>query len=179
MEIYNFWLYLERISFLCHYRQKPRQWRPSWIGRNFFMTLIRLQSRKIHGKLCKINSFRLWCCQRYHWRKTLNMVFYTHIHIIYKYYYNMVGVAVAMVISTTHEKSCIDSHNAKKFKKKFQNSVIHTSRNHSDEIAKVSQSWISLVIILIRCNYSESHFLQNLARILIWIIIVSLKTIDK
>ena len=27
-------------------------------------------------------------------------------------YYNMVGVAVAMVISTMHEKSCIDSHNA-------------------------------------------------------------------
>ena len=30
-------------------------------------------------------------------------------------YYNMVGVAVAMVISTMHEKSCIDSHNARKF----------------------------------------------------------------
>ena len=29
--------------------------------------------------------------------------------------YNMVGVAVAMVISTMHEKSCIDSHNARKF----------------------------------------------------------------
>ena len=26
--------------------------------------------------------------------------------------YNMVGVAVAMVISTMHEKSCLDSHNA-------------------------------------------------------------------
>ena len=30
-------------------------------------------------------------------------------------YYNMVGVAVAMVIPTMHEKSCIDSHNARKF----------------------------------------------------------------
>ena len=30
-------------------------------------------------------------------------------------FYNMVGVAVAMVISTMHEKSCIDSHNARKF----------------------------------------------------------------
>ena len=30
-------------------------------------------------------------------------------------YYNMVGVAVAIVISTMHEKSCIDSHNARKF----------------------------------------------------------------
>ena len=30
-------------------------------------------------------------------------------------YYNMVGVAVAIVISTMHEKLCIDSHNARKF----------------------------------------------------------------
>ena len=34
-----------------------------------------------------------------------------------KLHYNMVGVAVAMVISTMHEKSCIDSHNARKFEK--------------------------------------------------------------
>ena len=31
--------------------------------------------------------------------------------------YNMIGVAVAMVISTMHEKSCIDSHNERKFEK--------------------------------------------------------------
>ena len=55
----------------------------------------------------------------------------------------MVGVAVAMVISTMHEKSCIDSHIARKFEKKFHNSVIHTSHNHNDEIMEVSQSWIS------------------------------------
>ena len=55
----------------------------------------------------------------------------------------MVGVAVAMVISTMHEKSCIDSHNARKFEKKFQNSVIHAFRNHNDEIAEASQSRIS------------------------------------
>ena len=30
-------------------------------------------------------------------------------------HYNMVGVVVAMVISTMHEKSCIDSHNAREF----------------------------------------------------------------
>ena len=83
--------------------------------------------------------------------------------------YNMVGVAVAMVIFTMHEKSCIDSHNARKFEKKFQNSVIHTSRNHSDEIAEVSQSWISLGIITMRHNYSERSFLQNWGRILILI----------
>ena len=59
----------------------------------------------------------------------------------YDKYYNMVGVAVTMVISTMHEKLCIDSHNAWKFEKipKFS---IHTSHNHNDEIAEVSQSWI-------------------------------------
>ena len=31
--------------------------------------------------------------------------------------YNMVNVAVAFVISTMHEKSCIDLHNAWKFEK--------------------------------------------------------------
>ena len=31
--------------------------------------------------------------------------------------YNMVGVAVAMVITTMHEKSCIDLHNAWQFEK--------------------------------------------------------------
>ena len=55
----------------------------------------------------------------------------------------MVGVAIAMVISTMHEKSCIDSHNAQKFEKKLQKSVIHTSRNYNDESAEVSQSWLS------------------------------------
>ena len=29
--------------------------------------------------------------------------------------YNMFGVAVAMVISAMHEKSCIDLHNAQKY----------------------------------------------------------------
>ena len=44
--------------------------------------------------------------------------------------YNMVGVAVAMVISTMHEKSCIDSHNAQKFEKKVPNfSLSHISQS--------------------------------------------------
>ena len=55
----------------------------------------------------------------------------------------MVGVPVDVVISTMHEKSCINMHNARKFLKKFQNSVSHTSRNHNDESPEVSQSWIS------------------------------------
>ena len=53
--------------------------------------------------------------------------------------------------------------------KKFQNSVIHTSRKLNDEIAEVSQSQISLGIITMRRIFSESSFLQNWATILIWI----------
>ena len=59
----------------------------------------------------------------------------------------MAGVVVAMMISTMHEKSCIDSHYARKFEKKFQNSVIHISRNHNDEIAEVSQSFLMLSLL--------------------------------
>ena len=33
--------------------------------------------------------------------------------VIIQNHYNMVGVAVAMVIPTMHEKSCIDLHNAR------------------------------------------------------------------
>ena len=58
---------------------------------------------------------------------------------------------------------------------KFQNSVIHTSLNHNNEIAEVSQSWVSYVFITIRPNYSEIYFLQNWVRILIWIIIDFIK----
>ena len=54
-------------------------------------------------------------------------------------HYNMVGVVVAMAISTMHDRfaQCMENW------KKFQNSVIHTSRNHNDEIVEVSQSLIS------------------------------------
>ena len=60
--------------------------------------------------------------------------------------YNMVGVAVAMVISTMHEKSCLDSHNARKFKKKSKiQSFTHLAitmmnlrKYHSHEFLKVS-----------------------------------------
>ena len=43
------------------------------------------------------------------------------------------------MVYTMDEKSCIDSHNAWNFFKKFQNSVIHTSHNHNDEIVEESQ----------------------------------------
>ena len=57
--------------------------------------------------------------------------------------YNMVGVAVAVVISTKHKKIMHRFAQCTEIWKKFQNSVIRTSRNHNDEIAEVSQSWIS------------------------------------
>ena len=56
--------------------------------------------------------------------------------------YRMVGVAVDMVISTMQEKSCIDSHNARKFEKspKIQSSTHLAITN--DEIEEVSPSLI-------------------------------------
>ena len=61
-------------------------------------------------------------------------------------YYNMVGVAVAMVISTMHEKLCIDSHNARKFEKSSKiRSFTHLTitmmklrKNHSHVFLKFS-----------------------------------------
>ena len=60
-------------------------------------------------------------------------------------HYNMVGVAVAMVISTMHEKSCIDSRNARKFEKssKIQSfthlaiTMMKLRKYHSHEFLKV------------------------------------------
>ena len=57
----------------------------------------------------------------------------------------MVGVAVAMVISTMHEKSCIDSHNAWTFEKSSKiQSFIHLAitmmklrENHCHEFCKL------------------------------------------
>ena len=59
--------------------------------------------------------------------------------------YNMVGVAVAMVISTMHEKSCIDSHNAREFEKssKIQSfthlaiTMMKVRKYHSHEFFKL------------------------------------------
>ena len=61
-------------------------------------------------------------------------------------YYNMVGVAVAMVIFTMHEKSCIDSHNARKFEKSYKIqpythlaiTMMKLRKYHSREFLKVS-----------------------------------------
>ena len=58
--------------------------------------------------------------------------------------YNMVGVAVAMVISTMYEKSCIDSHNARKFEK-------------SSKI----QSFTHLAITMMKLRKYHSHEFLN------------------
>ena len=44
-------------------------------------------------------------------------------------YHGMVGVAVAIVISTMHEKLCIDMHNAQKFGKFLKSSHSHISKS--------------------------------------------------
>ena len=58
----------------------------------------------------------------------------------------MIGVAVAMVISTMHEKSCIDLYNAQKFEKssKIQSfthlaiTMMKLLKYHSHEFLKLS-----------------------------------------
>ena len=47
--------------------------------------------------------------------------------------YNIVGLAVAMVISTMHEKIMHRFAQCTEIFKKLQNSVIHISLNHNDE----------------------------------------------
>ena len=49
----------------------------------------------------------------------------------------MFCVAVYCVDFYKASKSCIDSPKARKFEKKFQNSVIDKSHNHDDEIAEI------------------------------------------
>ena len=60
-------------------------------------------------------------------------------------FYNMVGVDVAMVISTMHENSCMDSHNARKFE-------------NSSKI----QSFTHLAITMMKLrNYHSHEFLKS------------------
>ena len=80
------------------------------------------------------------------------------------HYYNMVGLAVAMVISTMHEKACIDSHNVRKFEKSskiqlFTHLVITMMR-----LRKYHRHYFFEVIITMRPNYSEINFLQYWAK---------------
>ena len=94
-------------------------------------------------------------------------------HVLYfVLYYYMVGVAVAIVISTIHEKIMHRFAQCTEIWKKGPKSVIHTSCNHK---MKLRRRHSQEVIIIIRRNYSESYFLQIWARITIWIIIDFIK----
>ena len=84
----------------------------------------------------------------------------------------MVGVAVAMVISTMHKKSCIDLHNARKFEKssKFQSfthlaiTMIKLRKYHSREVLKLSLLYDAIIQKVI-CYKIETEFLFQLSLI--------------
>ena len=72
---------------------------------------------------------------------------------ITKLIYNIVGVVVAMVISTMHEKSCIDSHKAREFEKSSKiQSFTHLAitmmilrEYHSHEFLKLSKLYNTII----------------------------------
>ena len=90
----------------------------------------------------------------------------------------MVGVVVAMVISTMHEKSCIDSHNAREFEKnsKIQPfthltiTMMKLWKYHSHEFLKLSKLY-NAIIQKVMSYKIEQEFLFELS-------LISLKTID-
>ena len=90
----------------------------------------------------------------------------------------MVGVAVAMVISTMHEKSCIDLHNARKFEKssKIQSfkhlaiTMMKLRKYHSHELLKLLQLYDAIIQKVIFYKI-EPEFLFELS-------LIQLKTID-
>ena len=67
--------------------------------------------------------------------------------------YNMVGVVVVMVISTMHERSCIDSHNVREFEKRSKiQSFTHLAitmmklwKYHSHEFLKLSKFYNAII----------------------------------
>ena len=93
-------------------------------------------------------------------------------------FYNMVGVVVAMVISTMHEKSCIDSHNAREFEKssKIQSfthlaiTMMKSREYHSHGFIKSSKLYNAIIQKVISYKI-EQEFLFELS-------LISLKTID-
>ena len=90
----------------------------------------------------------------------------------------MIGVAVAMVISTMHEKSCIDSHNTRKFEKssKIQSfthlaiTMMKLRKYHRHYFFKLSQLYGPIIQKLISYNIELKMF--------IWITINFIETID-
>ena len=90
----------------------------------------------------------------------------------------MVGVVVAMVISTMHDKSCIDSHNAQEFEKssKIQSfthlaiTMMKLRKYHSHEFPKLSKLY-NVITQRVMSYKIEQDFLFELS-------LISLKTID-
>ena len=90
----------------------------------------------------------------------------------------MVGVVVAMVISTMHEKSCIDSHNAREFEKssKIQSfkhlaiTMMKLPKCNSHEFLKLSKLY-NAIIQKVMSYKIEPELLFELS-------LISLKTID-
>ena len=90
----------------------------------------------------------------------------------------MVGVVVAMVISTMHEKSCIDSHNARKFEKssKIQSfthlaiTMMKLRKYHTHGFIKLSKLYNAIIQKFMSYKI-EQEFLFELS-------LISLKTID-
>ena len=60
----------------------------------------------------------------------------------------------------------------------FQNSVIHTSRNHNDEIVEISQSCIFKLSLLYDASIQKVISYKIEAEFLIVLSLISLKTID-
>ena len=135
-------LYLKPISF---------QWKASFVCSvtttifiDFCLKKLNVFSQHIGKKnkwiseFCRTNPQELKCwstlCVNYFLRYYLMM------------HYNMVGVAITMVISTMHEKSCIDSHNAQKFEKSSKNqsfthlaiTMMKVRKYHSHDFVKLS-----------------------------------------
>ena len=90
----------------------------------------------------------------------------------------MVGVVVAMVISTMHENSCLDSHNAREFEKssKIQSfthlaiTMMKLRKYHSREFLKLSKLY-SAIIQKVMSYKIEQELLFELS-------LIPLKTID-
>ena len=84
----------------------------------------------------------------------------------------MVGVAVVIVISTMHEKSCIDLHNARKFEKssKIQSfkhltiTMMKLRKYHSHELLKLLQLYDAIIQKVISYKI-EPEFLLELSLI--------------
>ena len=81
----------------------------------------------------------------------------------------MAGVVVAMVISTMHEKSCIDSHNAQKFTH-LAITMMKLWKYHSHVFLKLSSLYDAIIQKVIS-HKIEQGFLFELS-------LISYKTTD-